>query len=85
MSDVKIDDLLATISALETERDSILGIYELATEHYNEMVPRAEERGARWAIEAVVALLAKGGSASVMGLDPAEVCREARKREELEL
>lgn len=79
-----VEGLLARLEEAEARADSIQGIFELATEHYNAMVPKAEERGARWALEAVRLAMHRGGAAALASLDADEVCREGRQREELE-
>ena len=87
MSEEKFDveALMVCLEEAEARADSIQGLFELATEHYNEMKPRAEERGGRWAIEAAVALVAKGRASEISNIDPIQVCCEGRARQELEL
>jgi hypothetical protein len=84
MTDEEVEGLLARLEEAEARADSIQGIFELATEHHNAMVPTAEKRGARWALEAVMLALHRGGASSVKGLDANEICREGRQREELD-
>jgi hypothetical protein len=79
-----VEGLMARLEEAEVRADSIQGLFELATEHYNAMRPKAEERGARWALEAVMLALHRGGASSLKSLDADEICREGRQREELE-